>query len=70
MVFTNSFAGVPILFERWSPKTPSGFVGSFIAIVSAAFSMRILVFLRSHLNGEIWNKSTVIYTQGFVGNNN
>jgi len=63
MVFTNSFAGVPILFKGWSPKTPSGFVRSFIAIVLAAFSMRLLVFVRSHLNAEIWNKSTVIYAK-------
>lgn len=59
MVFTNSFVGTPILFEGWSPKTPGGFVGTFIAIVFAAFIMRLFMFLRSHLNAEIWNKSTV-----------
>ena len=59
MVFTNSFAGAPILFERWSPKTPGEFFGSFIVIVLAAFFMRLLVFLRSHFNAEVWTMPTV-----------
>lgn len=65
MVFTNSFAGAPILFEGWSPKTPSGFVGTFIIIVLAAFIMRLLVFFRSHFNAKIWSNSTVL-KHGFL----
>lgn len=66
MVFTNSFTGAPILFEGWSPKTPGGFVGTFIAIVFAAFFMRLLVFLRSHFNAVIWTKSTVFTHRFFA----
>jgi hypothetical protein len=67
MVFTNSFAGAPILFEGWSAKTPGGFVGTFIIIVLAAFIMRLLMFLRSHFNAKLWSNSTV-FKHGFLAN--
>lgn len=60
MVFTNNFAGVPILFEHWTPKTIGAFVGSFIAIVIVSFCIRLLIFVRSYLNAEVWSKLTLV----------
>jgi hypothetical protein len=58
MTFTNSYYGVPILFESWAPKSAREFAGSFLGIVLAAFCMRALIFARSYLNSEYWGKTT------------
>ena len=59
MSFTNSYRGVPILFESWGPSTKGGFVGSFLAIILVTLVMRALIFLRAHLEAQHWSKSVV-----------
>ena len=59
MVFTNLYVGAPILFQQWTPRSTGGFVGSFFAIVVAAFVMRLLIFSRSYLNSQYWCRSKV-----------
>ena len=66
MVFTTSYVGAPILFQQWTPSTTGGFVGSFFAIVVAAFVMRLLIFARSYLNSEYWGRSKVSSTCGIA----
>jgi hypothetical protein len=57
MAFTTSYNGVPILFEKWAPKTPAAFVGSLFAIGLAAFCLRALAFIRAHVAVEHWGTS-------------
>jgi Ctr copper transporter family len=57
MAFTTSYNGVPILFEKWAPKTPAGFVGSLFAVGLAAFCLRALAFIRAHVAAEYWAAS-------------
>ena len=55
MVFTNAFAGAPILFEKWVPTGAGGLAASLVAITVSAFILRTLIFARSYLNYEYWN---------------
>jgi hypothetical protein len=56
MTFTNSFQGVPILFDQWAPRTAVAFAWSWIAIFASAVCMRGLIFARSTLLAERWKK--------------
>lgn len=49
MTFTTSFEGVPILFERWTPRTMTAFAGSLIAIFASALTMRALLYVQCYL---------------------
>jgi hypothetical protein len=66
MVFTTSYVGEPILFDRWAPTNIAAFVGSFFAIVLVAFSMRLLIFVRSYLNFQYWSRSGGVSRHTFL----
>ena len=59
MVFTTSYKGDPVLFDRWAPRTLGAFIGALIVIMLSAFCLRALIFTKSYLNAEHWGRSMV-----------
>jgi len=56
MTFTKTYLGTPILFDQWMPKSEGWYIGSMVVIGVAAFAMRALIFIKAHLNAEVWTK--------------
>lgn len=55
MVFTTSYAGVPILFQTLQPTTGAHLFGVWIAIFFIAILYRSLGCLRNHLEATRWS---------------
>lgn len=55
MVFTTSYAGIPILFQAIQPTTGAHLFGVWIAIFFIAILYRSLGYLRNHLEATRWS---------------
>jgi len=60
MTFTNSYIGVPILFEKWKANNAMEFAGSLVIIVLTGVTIKLLLLLKEYLNERHWSIQVVI----------